>query len=58
MKVQVNVSDEMVKLIDEYAEMMGVTRSSLCAIFIGQGVMEYNMNYKKDELQIKEIKDI
>lgn len=42
MKLQVNVSDEMVKRIDEYAQMMGVSRSSLCAVIIGQGIMGYD----------------
>lgn len=39
MKVQVIMSEEMVKRVDEYANSMGVSRSALCAIFIGQGVM-------------------
>lgn len=46
MRVQVNVSDEMVSEIDRYAKEMGVSRSALCSIFIGQGIMEYNKNTK------------
>lgn len=46
MKVQVNVSDDLVKQIDEYAETMGISRSALCATFIGQGVLGYNKSFK------------
>jgi hypothetical protein len=46
MKLQINVSDVMVKEIDKYAEMMGVSRSALCATFIGQGIMSYNKSFE------------
>lgn len=49
MKVQVNVSDDLVKKIDDYAKMMGVSRSSLCAVFIGQGVMGYEKAFEISE---------
>lgn len=39
MKVQVKVNDELVERIDYYAKKMGMTRSSLCAYFIGVGMM-------------------
>lgn len=39
MKVQVKVNDELVERIDYYAKMMGMSRSSLCAYFIGIGMM-------------------
>lgn len=42
MRVQVNLSDEMVKNVDKYAKQMGVSRSALCSILIGQGIMSYN----------------
>ena len=42
MRVQVNVSDEIVKKVDLYAEQLGVSRSALCSMFIGQGVMSYD----------------
>lgn len=42
MRIQVNLGDDMLKKVDEYAKMMGVTRSSLCALFIGQGCMAYD----------------
>lgn len=46
MKVQVTVSDEMVNKIDKYANLMGVSRSALCAMFIGQGIMGYEKTYE------------
>lgn len=38
MRVQVNVSDDLVKELDEYATSVGISRSALCAYFIGQGM--------------------
>lgn len=46
MKLQVNVNDDLVKQIDEYAALMGVSRSALCAMFIGQGILSYNKSFK------------
>ena len=46
MRLQVNVSDELVKQIDKYADMMGISRSALCATFIGQGVLGYNKSFQ------------
>lgn len=46
MRVQVNVDDEMVKKIDLYAKKMGVTRSALCSVFIGQGIMGYDKSFE------------
>lgn len=40
MKVQVFVSDELVARIDKFAKAFGVSRSSLCAVWIGQSLME------------------
>lgn len=42
MRVQVNLSDEMVTRVDEYAAKMGVSRSSLCSMLVGQGIMSYD----------------
>lgn len=42
MRVQVNLSDEMVANVDRYAKSMGVSRSALCSMLIGQGIMSYN----------------
>lgn len=42
MRVQVNLSDEMVSKVDFYARKMGVSRSALCSILVGQGIMTYD----------------
>lgn len=47
MRVQVNLSDDMVKRLDMYAELMGVSRSALCALAIGQTVLGYDKAYAK-----------
>lgn len=44
MRVQVNVSDDLVKKIDEYAKVMGVSRSALCSVWIGQSAMSYEQS--------------
>lgn len=46
MRVQVNLSDEMVKEVDAYAKKMGVSRSAFCSMMVGQGVMNLNVAYK------------
>lgn len=45
MRVQVNVDDEMVAKIDAYAKKMGVSRSGLCSVLIGQGIMTYDASF-------------
>lgn len=42
MRVQVNLSDEMVVKVDAYARKMGVSRSALCSMLVGQGIMSYD----------------
>ena len=42
MRVQVNVSDDMVQRLDSYARKMGVSRSALCSVLIGQGIMGFD----------------
>ena len=42
MRVQVNLSEEMCEKVDFYAKKMGVSRSSLCSLLIGQGIMSYD----------------
>lgn len=39
MKVQINLNDDLVKKIDDFANQIGMSRSSLCATWIGYGVM-------------------
>lgn len=38
-RIYVTVSSEMASRIDFYCEKMGLTRSALCAYFVGHGVM-------------------
>lgn len=42
MRVQINLSDEMVEKVDSYAVKMGVSRSALCSMLVGQGIMGYD----------------
>lgn len=42
MRIQVNLGDELVKEVDALADRYGITRSSLCAMLIGQGVASHN----------------
>lgn len=53
MRIQVNLANGMVDRIDKYAELMGVSRSALCATLIGQGIMSYD---KATEI-VKNIQD-
>ena len=46
MKLQVNVNAELVAKIDSYAKMLGVSRSALCAVFIGQGLAAYDKSFE------------
>ena len=39
MRVQINLNDELVKKIDEYAAAIGQNRSSVCAMWIGQAAL-------------------
>ena len=39
MRLQVNANEQMVANLDKYAEMMAVSRSALCSMLIGQGLM-------------------
>lgn len=39
MRMQVNANEQMVAKLDKYAEMMAVSRSALCSMLIGQGLM-------------------
>ena len=50
MRVQVNLSDEMVCKVDLYAKKMGVSRSALCSMLIGQGIMSYDKSLIGDKL--------
>lgn len=46
MRVQVNLSDSMVSRVDDYADKMGVSRSALCSMLIGQSMMSYDKSFE------------
>lgn len=54
MRVQINLSEEMCASVDSYAKKMGVSRSALCSMLIGQGIMNYDNSYKIAEKVLKD----
>ena len=44
MKVQINLNDDLVKKIDKIADDIGVSRSSLCAVWIGSAINGYDVS--------------
>lgn len=55
MRIQVNLSDEIVSQIDAYAKSIGVPRSSLLSVWIGQIVQGTNMVMQASEERMKEV---
>lgn len=55
MKVQVNLSDELVAKIDKFAKSMGVSRSALCGVWIGQTVMSMERTIEAGQKAIETI---
>ena len=47
MKLQMNISDDLAERIDRIAKLMGVSRSALCAVLIGQWIMTYDMGLEQ-----------
>lgn len=45
-RLQTVVSKNLAKRIQKYADEVGVSVSSLCAVFIGEGVMKYDEAYE------------
>lgn len=47
MRLQIGISDEMASRLDRLSERMGVTRSALCAMLLGQGALslEKSLNF-------------
>lgn len=52
MKLQITVNDAIVPQIDALAKALGVSRSALCAIWIGQGLL----GYKKAQQLVENLK--
>jgi len=44
-KLVITVSTDMANRIDLYCEKMGVSRSALCGMIIGQGIMGYDKSF-------------
>lgn len=58
MKVQVNVSDEMVEKVDFWAKKLGISRSAFCATAIGQYVFGFEKSVELIEgYATKEVTD-
>lgn len=53
MRIQVNVSDETVEKIDKLAKEMGVSRSALCSVWIGQYLYSLESGQQKAEEILK-----
>lgn len=58
MRCQVNLSDNMVSKVDAYAKDMGVSRSALCSILIGQGIMSFEKANSVVESMKPELLDV
>lgn len=65
MRIQVNLSEEMIRRVDKIAELYGVTRSGLLSTFIGQQVTQIEMSqniasnlFRDKEFQEKIIKSV
>lgn len=55
MKVQINLSDDLVARIDKFAKVMGVSRSALCGVWIGQTVMSMEKTLETGQKVIEEL---
>lgn len=38
-KLQININDDIVARIDKHAKLLGVTRSALCAMWLGEALL-------------------
>lgn len=45
-KIVITVSTDMANRIDLYCQKMGVSRSALCGMLIGQGIMSYDKSFE------------
>lgn len=45
MRLQVNINEQMSRKIDKYCDELSVSRSSLCAMLIGQGLMGLDKSF-------------
>lgn len=40
-RINISLSDDMLALLEKYSKSMGTPKASLCTMFIGQGLMNY-----------------
>ena len=57
MRVQVNLSDDMVRMVDDYAKLLGVSRSALCSMLIGREVIEFHKARNDKALKERTLSD-
>ena len=55
MKVQVNLSEDLVARIDKFAKLMGVSRSALCGVWIGQAVMSMEKTFETGQRVVEDL---
>ena len=44
-RIQITVNEDMLPKLDYYAERMGVTRSALCAVWLGDAILNHDKAY-------------
>lgn len=54
MRIQVNLSEEIISRLDKQAKDIGITRSSYCAVILGQAVVGYDMAVNSLDKSINE----
>lgn len=58
MRIQINLSDSMVKKVDSLAESYGVSRSALCSTIIGQYIFSVDTAVNAVNEAVKPKKDV
>lgn len=56
-RIMVTVSEDMRKRLDNYAEMLGINRSALCAFLLGQSVLSMDKAYGLIDQSVKLFQD-
>ena len=54
MRIQVNLSDEIISRLDKQAKDIGISRSAYCAVILGQAVAGYDMAVNSLDKSINE----
>lgn len=56
-RVQITLTEDMFNRLDTYAKKMGVTKSMLCTMWVGQYVMTLDTGFECYKEQFKDKKD-